>query len=146
LHSDTGLIDQGEHAFCYALYPHRGDWIKGLTVQRAREFNNPIIIFPNIQINSIPSIIESSKTNIAIDSIKKAEESDAIVIRMHEAHGASTDTTLHFGADATSAMECNLLENDEKSYKITKGKLNLKFKPFEIKTIKLNMRVRTKKR
>jgi alpha-mannosidase len=144
--SDTGLIDQGEHIFCYALHPHRGDWMKGATVQHAREFNNPIMIFPNIQVNSIPSLVESSKQNIIVDSIKKAEESDAIIIRMHEAHGASTDTTLHFGADATSAMECNLLENNEKQYKIVKSKLMLKFKPFEIKTIKLNLMVPKKKR
>jgi alpha-mannosidase len=120
--------------------------MKGATVQRAREFNNPIYIFQNIQVNNIPTLVESSKPNVMIDSIKKAEESDAIIIRMHETQGSSTDTTLHFGADAASAMECNLMETDEKSYKIAKSKLILKFKPFEIKTIKLNMKVSKRKR
>jgi alpha-mannosidase len=145
-HSDIVLTDQGEHTFCYALHPHSGNWIKGNTVQRAREFNNPIIVFPDIRIDGIPSLMVSSKPNIIVDSIKKAEESDAIIIRMHEAHGISTDTALHFGINAISIMECDLMEKDEKPHKIKKNKLPVKFKPFEIKTIKLSAKAPKKKR
>jgi alpha-mannosidase len=136
-HCDESIIDQGEHAFCYSLFPHNGDWAKGGTVHRARELNNSILIFQNLQIENIPSLIESSKPNIVVDAIKKAEDSDAVIIRMHEAHGVATDTSLRFGIDASSATECDLLENEEKLHKIVKSKLALKFKPFEIKTLKL---------
>jgi alpha-mannosidase len=103
----------------------------------ARELNNSVLIFPNLQVENIPSLLESSKPNIIVDAIKKAEDSNAVIIRMHEAHGVLTDTSLHFGIDASSATECDLLENEEKSHKIVKSKLALKFKPFEIKTLKL---------
>ena len=83
----------------------------------------------------MPTLLESSKPNIVVDAIKKAEDNDAVIIRMHEAHGVSTDTSLRFGIDASNAIECDLLENEEKSYKIVKSKLTLKFKPFDIKTI-----------
>ncbi len=136
-HPDENLIDQGEHTFCYALYPHSGDWLKGRTVQQAREFNNPVMVFPNVLVDEIPSLLESSKSSIIVDSVKKAEESDAIIIRMHEAHGVSTDALLHFGIDTASVFECDLLENDEKPHKVTKSKLTIKFKPFEIRTLKL---------
>jgi alpha-mannosidase len=145
-HSDESVIDQGEHTFCYALYPHAGDWTKGRTVQQARELNNPVIVFPNILVDGIPSLFGSSKSSIIVDSIKKAEESDAIIIRMHEAYGMSTDTSLHFGIDAASVIECNLLEIDEKPHKITKSKLPIKFKPFEIRTLKLTPKTQGKKR
>ena len=136
-HCDESVIDQGEHTFSYSLFPHSGDWAKGGTVHKAREFNNSILIFQNLQVDSIPSLFESSKANIIVDAVKKAEDSDAVIIRMHEAHGVPTDTSLRFGIDASSATECNLLENDEKLHKITRSKLAIKFKPFEIKTLKL---------
>ena len=137
MHCDEGVIDQGEHRFCYSLYPHSGDWTKGGTVHKARELNNSIILMQNILTENIPTLLESSKPNIVVDAIKKAEESDAVIMRMHEAHGVPTDTSLRFGIDASSVTECDLLENDEKSHKIIKSKLVLKFKPFEIKTLKL---------
>jgi alpha-mannosidase len=140
------LIDQGEHTFCYALYPHIGDWTKGCTVQHARELNNPVMVFPNVLVDEIPSLLESSKPNIIVDSVKKAEESGAVIIRMHEAHGMSTDTSLHFGIDTAGIIECNLLEIDEKPHKVTKSKLPIKFKPFEIRTLKLTPKAPKKKR
>ena len=151
--SDHGSIDQGEHTFCYALLPHIGNWIKGNTFQHARALNNPLIIIPNIHVDRILPLVESTKHNVVIDSIKKAEDKpaderagDTIIIRMHEAHGISTDTMLHIDINAASAIECDLLENDIKEYKITKSKLPLKFKPFEIKTIKLPLKAPKKKR
>ena len=89
---------------------------------------------------NIPSLIESSKPNIIVDAVKKAEESDAVIIRLHEAHGVLTDTSIRIGIHASSAVECDLLENEEKSHKIIKSKLALKFKPFEIKTLKLTIK------
>jgi alpha-mannosidase len=145
IHCDEGFIDQGEHAFCYSLYPHSSDWTKGGTVVKARELNNPVILFQNLQAENIPSFMESSKSNIFIDAIKKAEESDAVIVRMHEAHGVATDTTLRFGIEVLNGAECDLLENEEKAHKIIKSKLVLKFKPFEIKTLKLNPKPSKKK-
>jgi alpha-mannosidase len=81
-----------------------------------------------------------------IDAIKKADESDGVIVRIHEAHGVPTDAPLHFGIDISSATECDFLENDEKSHKIVKSKLVLKFKPFEIKTLKLMPKPAKKKR
>ena len=56
MHCDEEIIDQGEHTFCYSLFPHSGDWTKGGTVQRARELNNSVLIFQNLQVDeySIP--------------------------------------------------------------------------------------------
>ena len=146
VHCDEEVIDQGEHTFCYSLFPHGGDWMKGGTVQRARELNSPVFIFQNLQAENIPSLLESSKPNIIVDAVKKADESDAVIIRMHEAHGISTDTSLRLGVHASIAAECDLLENEEKSLKIIKSKLALKFKPFEIKTLKLVVKPSKKNR
>jgi alpha-mannosidase len=143
--SSENLIDQGEHAFCYTLYPHNGDWMKGHTVQHARELNNPVMVLPNILVDEIPSLLELSKNNIIIDSVKKAEESDAIIVRMHEAHGMAADASILFGVNTAGVVECDLLENDDKPYKVTKSKLAVKFKPFEIRTLKIMPKLSKKK-
>lgn len=135
--ADTELTDQGDHGFCYSLYPHSGDWAGGKTVHAAHELNNPMLIVPNMTVDNLPTLIENLKPNIIIDAIKKAESSSDIIVRMHEAHGISTDAVAHFGIDMKVAVECDLLENDQKPLKIQKGTLPLKFKPFEIKTVRL---------
>ncbi len=146
IHCDEELIDQGEHTFCYSLFPHGGDWTKGETVQRAREINNSVLFFQSLQTKNIPSILESSKPNIIVDAVKKAEDSEAVIIRMHEAHGVPTNTSLRFGINVPVAIECDLLENEEKQHKIIKSKLVLKFRPFEIKTLKLAVKSSRKNR
>jgi alpha-mannosidase len=160
---NTRLIDQGEQTFCYALLPHSGDWSKGNTVRQALEFNHPIMVYPNIRVERIQSLVISTKPNVIVDSVKKAEDipflplpeavkgaveqtGSSIIIRMHEAYGISTATVLQIGFDSTNAMECDLLENDQKHHKIVKSKLPLKFKPFEIKTIRLVLKAQKKKR
>jgi alpha-mannosidase len=135
--NDTELADQGEHKFCYSLYPHSGDWIAGKTVARAHELNNPVLVFPNIAASSIPVLIQSSKPNIVIDAIKKAELSSDIIVRMHEAHGTAAEISLRLGIDVKEAAECDLEENDQRTFKVQKGAFSIKFKAFEIKTIRL---------
>ena len=84
--NDDKITDQGEHQFTYALWPHRGDWKSGETVREARALNNPILVIPGSMVQW-PSLLTLSHENIILDSIKKAEEGDEIVIRAHEAHG-----------------------------------------------------------
>jgi alpha-mannosidase len=144
--SDEDLIDQGNHTFCYSIYPHNNNWAQGETVRRARELNNPIIVFPNSIVEGIPSILTSSKPNIIVDAIKKAENNDSIIIRIHEAHGIATESAFHLNVNSKDVLECDLLENDLKPIKIKRDKLSLKFRPFEIKTIKINLKPLKKKK
>ncbi len=137
--NDDKITDQGEHQFTYALWPHRGDWKSGETVREARLLNNPILVVPGSMVQW-PSLLTLSHGNIILDSIKKAEESDEIVIRAHEAHGQSTKATMEFGVRIDQALECDLLENEVGKLKLKKTKLPLKFSPFEIKTLRVRLR------
>lgn len=137
--NDDRVTDQGDHIFTYALQPHHGDWRDGETVQRARELNQPLIVVGGTAA-PIPPLLSISSPSVLIDSIKKAEDSDDVIIRLHEAFGQSLKTTLTFGVRADSATECDLLEQDLTLFKIIKSKLSLKFSPFEIKTLKVKFR------
>lgn len=140
--NDNQVTDQGEHSFSYALYPHSGDWRNGESVKRGREFNNPLIVFSGVPNRNIAPLVTSSGKTVVIDSIKKAEDSDEVVLRLHEANGETAKTVLAFGGKVEQVMECDLMENEIGILKTAKLKLALKFSPFEIKTIKLKLKTK----
>ena len=138
---EPAFVDLGEHSFTYALYPHTGTWKTAHTIKNARFFNTKLSILPDRIFHLPDPILEIDKPNIIIDTVKKSEDSDAVVIRVHEGYGQTTDATLVFGLDVKNAAECDLLENVLKDHKTAKSKISLHFKPFEIKTLKFTGRV-----
>jgi alpha-mannosidase len=137
--NDDRFTDQGEHSLTYSLYPHPLDWGEGQVPQRARELNHPLLVVEGTAAQ-IPSLVSISSTTVLVDSIKKAEDNDEIIIRLHEAVGQAVKTTLTFGLRADAAVECDLMEQDQTPLKIAKSKLSLKFSAFEIKTIRVKFR------
>jgi alpha-mannosidase len=134
---DPEFVDLGSHSFTYSLYPHIGSWKTARIISQARMLNTTLFTIAD-RVYSVPaSLLQIEKPNIIVDAVKKAEDSDAIVIRLHEGYGETTDTGLVFGADVKNAAECDLLENVLKVHKTAKPKLSLRFKPFEIKTLKI---------
>ncbi len=138
--TDNRLSDQGEHQFTYALLPHKGDWRKSETVRHAGELNSPLLVFPDRIARRIPPLVSSTHASIVIDTIKKAEDSDDIILRLYEAHGEKRDTTLEFGFPVLKAFECDLMETVLNNLKASKSKLRIKLKPFEIKTLKVALK------
>jgi len=139
--TDDRVTDQGEHQYTYSLFPHAGDWRNGGSVQRARELNQPAVVTPGNAV-SVSSLFTISSPNVIVDSVKKAEDSDDVIIRLHEAYGQSLKTTLTLGLRAEAAVECDLLEQDLTPLKIGKMKVSLKFSAFEIKTLKVKFKAK----
>ena len=139
---DPEITDSGEHRFVYSLLPHAGDWRTGETVCRARELNQPLLIFPERIGRTRSPLLQFNKPGIQVSAVKRADADDAILIRMYEAHGEATDTTLHLPFECKGAAECDLLEQPIKDLRITKGRLSLRFKPFEIKTVRFVPKIR----
>ncbi|HEX9829336.1 MAG TPA: glycoside hydrolase family 38 C-terminal domain-containing protein, partial [Bacteroidota bacterium] len=138
--ADNRVSDQGEHEFTYALLPHSGDWRKGLTVRHARELNTPVLVFHERIARRISPLVSSTHANIVIDSIKKAEDSDDLILRAYEAHGEQRETTFEFGFPVLKAFECDLMEQVLNNLKTSRTKFKLKFKPFEVKTLKISLK------
>lgn len=107
--------DQGEHEFTYSLYPHKGDWKLGKTVEMAHNLNVPLYGLVCDANNSgvlpdVASMVNINCDNVIVDTIKKAEDSDDIVIRMYECYNRRTRVELTFFRDLTDLVECNLME------------------------------------
>lgn len=133
--------DKGEHSFTYTLFPHAGNYRQSGTVQIAYELNCPMKAFAiEKQDGKLPeefSLVSCDSNNFIVETIKKAEDSDAVVVRGYESYNKKTNIKLDFGFAVNEAMLCDLLENDIEELKVNNNSISFTAKPFEIITIKL---------
>ena len=130
--------DVGQHRFCYSLWPHQGDWRAGGTVRSAYELNDALIPFltrgrANGDAASY-SFVRADREDVVIDTVKKEEEGDGIVVRLYEAHNQRDQVTLTFAHELVRAFETNLLEQERSELAFEGRQLRFYIKPFEIKT------------
>jgi alpha-mannosidase len=126
--------DQGEHVFTYSLYPHSGDWREGKTHQEAWTLNAPVEVFDGVLTSHKGSLLSSDHHHIHIDAVKKAEEADGIIVRLHEFEGRKGEVTLRSDFAWDYWQETDLMEVPL-SDKIESSTITLDVSPYEIKTI-----------
>ncbi|CAM3660039.1 MULTISPECIES: alpha-mannosidase [Saccharibacillus] len=134
--------DQGEHVFTYALLPHAGDWAAGRTAEEAWTLNDPpLAVRGAYTAGEGRSLIRTDTARIAIDAIKRAEDGDGFIVRLHEYAGRRIHANLSSDYSAASWQVCDLLERpidgEEKS---TGAALRQLFKPYEILTLRVRLR------
>jgi alpha-mannosidase len=134
--------DKGIHEFTYSLYPHSGDCIEGQVNRAAYELNLPMktIRFScdNYVTGRKEPFITVDNENIIVEAVKKAEYSDDIIIRLYECSGSSEKAKLKFGYRTQNVQLVNLMEEAIESDSFDTEKNELKFKPFEIQTLKIS--------
>ena len=132
--------DRGPQDFRYALYPHVGSWKQAETMHRGYEFNYPIY---HVQVaahaGSLPpehSWIAVDNPNVTLTSVKKAEDSDALIFRLVEWAGKESEVKLHVPAGATTAAETNLMEKPEPHpAQLSGNTITAPIHPYEILTL-----------
>ncbi|MBO9600146.1 MAG: alpha-mannosidase, partial [Cohnella sp.] len=130
--------DEGVHSFTYALYPHAGDWQDGGTVEAAWALNNPIRYTSGKGFAKRFSLFEVSASNVMVDAVKKAEDGNRIVLRVHEYTGARGPVTIRSEARVRAWQPCDLME--EATGEQTRDSLiAFEIKPYEIKTFLIDM-------
>ena len=136
------FADEGEQSFVYSILPHKGDW-RTETVQNAIALNTPLIGMPVLTSGGgaeLPrSFIEVIPGNVIVGAFKKAEEDNALVIRLYEAYGCRGRVKIRFGFDVKKVVETNLLEDELNPVKLESNEIEVFFKPYEIKTIKVSV-------
>ena len=77
-----------------------------------------------------------SSNQICIDAVKKAEDEDCLVLRVHECHGGRAPVTItsDFGIQAFAL--CNILEEEQEAWQ-TGDRIQTVLKPFEIRNYKV---------
>lgn len=131
------LQDQGEHYFTYSLLPHGGDFVEGNTVLEAYKLNNPMKVVKGENALSFKSLFTLDNPFVEVDAVKKAEDSDELVIRFHEYTGSRQKVTLKPGFKLRQWAEGDLRERPVESYK--DSAIRLELHPYEIKTILIQL-------
>jgi len=137
------VADQEEHWFTYSLYPHGGDWKAASTVKAAYSLNVPLRArVVRSSAGSLPktlSMIRIDADNVMLETVKKAESSDEIVVRLYEFENKRADVKAEFFRELTAVSECDLLENEINRVSQQGSAFSFEIRPYEIKTFKLKV-------
>jgi alpha-mannosidase len=135
--------DQGIQKFTYEALLHQGSWRTAATMAAAQRLNIAPVIWPNYALPDTTPAAQSrlacNQQNVLLDTVKQAEDDDALIVRLYEYHNAQTTATLTCARPVKSAMLCNLLEHDQQPLTVSADgrQITVPFKPYEIQTIKL---------
>jgi alpha-mannosidase len=133
----------GVHRFSYSIVPHYGPYNYAGIVQAAYAFNAPlrsVLLESNKGVSgTLPALIQCEDRNIVVEAVKKAEDSDDIVVRLYECHNSRGRAELSCAKTPRSVMLCDLEENEIDELALQDGIVSFEYKPFEILTLKLKM-------
>lgn len=133
--------DKEHHTFLYSIVPHTGSWRDANIPAMAYDFNNPLRAVPVHTGAVLPdkfSLVSVDQNNVIIDTVKKAEDSDDLIIRMYECFNRRSTVHLHCGAAVTRAAVCSMLEEDLEELPVKDNTVSIPMHPYEIVTVKLH--------
>ena len=133
--------DREYHEFTFSIYPHKNHVSSSDVVKEAFNVNYPAYaVFAKANNGNLPSVysfVSADKDNIVIETVKDAEDGNGIIVRAYETWNSKTKTTLTFCDEIKNATECNLIEDGADEVKFNGKTLEAEFKPFEIKTFRI---------
>jgi alpha-mannosidase len=119
--------DIGLHEFAYAVFPHAGGWREGEVVREGILFNQPLVSTHGGWNGSFATV----EGGLVLDTIKRAEDSQAIVMRLYEPHGGRGFAKVRLAVQASSVRRANLLEDLGEAADLDA----LEFRPHEVITL-----------
>ena len=135
--------DMGVHRFSYVLLPHFGTYNYADVVHAAYAHNGPLrsaLIEPTAgELTQLDPLVTCDDRNIVIETVKKAEDSDDIIVRLYECHNSRGQAELFCINAPSEAVLCDLEETELADLDVQDGLVQFSYKPFEILTIKLKV-------
>lgn len=138
--------DMGRHRFTYAVAGHAGDWRAGRVPARAAALNQPLLAFqatkhagPLGRNFSLLSLGDTSG-QVAVVALKKAEDSDEIVLRLQECYGRTAKVRIKFAGPISAVREINAAEESVGSFPLSVSELMVDLKPYQPRTLALGLR------
>jgi alpha-mannosidase len=126
--------DEGEHRFSYSLLPNRGDADSLHVMRRARELRSPLRL-SGASPSSQP-LVEVDSDTVFIESVKMAQDSRSVIVRLHETLGGAVRARIRPGFRAAGARMTDLVERDLGEVGLDPNGIALvDFGPFEIRTL-----------
>ena len=141
--SDSGLMEDVQLSFDYALVPHSDSWQEAKVYRAGREFNEPLLARKaEAHAGTLPKrwgLVELSHANVVVSALKTGEDG-AAVLRVYEAEGmAATGLRIKLNADVESAAVVNLIEDVDSKLEVEENTVEIDLAAYEIKTLVLHL-------
>ena len=144
-YSHQANMDLGPNKFTYALFPHDGGWSEETQMQ-AGQLNQPLVAFVAPKhAGSLGRRVAFAALNtdkVAIKVLKKAEDTDELIVRVYEWTGADQqDVRLSFPVPIVSAREVNGIEEaiDDGQFALNDGILVFNIGHYQPKTFAIRL-------
>jgi alpha-mannosidase len=136
--------DWGHHDILFGLVGHAGDWRQGQTDWQAYRMSTPLDAFVTEKhegsLGRTFSLVNVDNPHIRILALKKAEESDEVVLRMVEQDGeAAPNVKVKFAGPVVSARAINAQEQPTGTATVTDGVLETSFTAYQPRTFALRL-------
>jgi alpha-mannosidase len=128
--------DTGRHELAYAVLPHAGGWREAGVVAEAARFNAPLRWGPGTR--APESLARVDGESLVLDTIKRAEDSDELVLRLYEPHGARGVAAVRLAFPFERARRANSLEDDGPPLAVDAGAIRVPYRPHELVTVKVS--------
>jgi alpha-mannosidase len=143
-YSDQATQDWGHHEFVYGVTSHLGDWRKEKSDWQGWRLNQPLIAFSSDKhkggLGKSFSLLNVNNSRVRVLALKKAEQSEEIVVRLVELDGSTQkDVHVTFPAAIATAREINASEEPVGSATIDKDSLVTDFTAYQPRTFALKL-------
>ena len=136
--------DRGRHDFTYSLFPHAEDWRNG-TVAAAYHLNDEVIVRPvmerrtRVDVPAVAPLVAIDQPNVVIETVKRAEDGNGIIVRLYEHHRCRRRVALTAGFPIAHAERCDLLEQPhaDESCTLEGNVVGFEITPYQIVTLRL---------
>ena len=129
--------DNRKHHFTYAFTAWEGSFADCDVVRQGYELNvAPLVLEGSTKAFSA---FDVDKDNVILETCKPAEDgSGDLILRLYESKKAAGTAKVTCRLGDFTAQECDMLENPLSDLAVCDGGMNLSFRAFEIKTIRLH--------
>ncbi|KAG6013834.1 hypothetical protein E4U54_006266 [Claviceps lovelessii] len=154
--------DMGRHAIRWAILPHEGS-LSSTTVRAAYAFNNPLKLLsapkPFIEAMDVSGappvelINRDASSSLILDAIKRGHDDEdvslqeglrvnkgqSIILRVYESLGGHSRGTIKTRYNVKYVSKANILEDELEEVELRDGEFDIKLRPFEVATYKLQL-------
>jgi len=144
-YEDQGTQDWGHHEIVYGLMGHAGDWRRGGSQWQAMRLDRPLVAFVSPKhagpLGRRFSFVSTSAAGVRVMAVKRAEESDEIIVRLVELNGqALPRVRISFAAPVSSAREVDGREEPLGKATVVGGAIATSFGPYQLRTFAVRLR------
>jgi alpha-mannosidase len=134
------IADKGIQHFIYGFFYWNGSFSDCDVIREGYELNSPLAIIPGEAGET--SIFKLDASNIILETVKLAEDgSNDLILRFYEAKRNHTRCSLYTILPVVKVAQTDMLERFQDELEISNGRIELSFRPFEVKTLRLSMKV-----